>query len=129
PRITRDGMVFLDIVQEVSKPTGIADVNGNVRIDTNKVHTSAAIPSGETIMLAGLISDGTERSSSGIPGLSRIPIIGGLFDQQGSSNSRDELIVLITPTVVRTPQEARELTDEYGRRFRALEPLYNRKAK
>ena len=80
-------------------------------------------------MLAGLISDGTERSSSGIPGLSRIPIIGGLFGQQGSSKSRDELIVLITPTVVRTPQEARDLTDEYGRRFRALEPLYNSKAK
>ena len=129
PRITRDGMVFLDIVQEVSKPTGIADDNGNVRIDTNKVHTSAAVPSGETIMLAGLITDGTERSSSGIPGLSRIPIIGGLFGQQGSSTTRDELIVLITPTVVRSPQEARELTDEYGRRFRALEPLYNSKAK
>ena len=129
PRITRDGMVFLDIVQEVSKPTGVADDNGNVRIDTNKVHTSAAIPSGETIMLAGLITDGSARSSTGIPGLSRIPIIGGLFGQQGSTTTRDELIVLITPTVVRNPQEAREMTDEYGRRFRALEPLYDSKAK
>jgi len=127
PRITRDGMVFLDIVQEVSKPTGIADANGNVRIDTNKVHTSAAVPSGETIMLAGLITDGSERGSSGIPGLSRIPVIGGLFGHQGSSKSRDELVVLITPTVVRNPQEARELTDEYGRRFRALDPIYKPK--
>ncbi len=129
PRITRDGMVFMDIVQEVSKPSGDPDDNGNVRIDTNKVHTSAAIPSGETIMLAGLITDGSVRSSSGIPGLSRIPVIGALFGQQGSSTTRDELIVLITPTVVRSPQEARDLTDEYGRRFRALEPLYNSKAK
>lgn len=129
PRITRDGMVFLDIVQEVSKPTTIEGVNGNVRIDTNKVRTSAAVPSGETIMLAGLISDSTGRTSSGIPGLSRIPIIGGLFGQQGSSTTRDELIVLITPTVVRNPQEAREMTDDYGRRFRALDPLYRPKAK
>ena len=131
PRITRDGMVFLDIVQEVSTPQGAntADANGNVRIDTNKVRTSAAIPSGETIMLAGLITDGSERSSSGIPGLSRLPLIGGLFGQQGTSNRREELIVLITPTVVRNPQEARNLTDEYGRRFRALEPLYNPRAK
>ena len=129
PRITRDGMVFLDIVQEVSKPTGVPDDNGNVRIDTNKVHTSAAVASGETIMLAGLITDGSNRSASGIPGLSRLPVIGGLFGQQGSSTTRDELIVLITPTVVRSPQEAREMTDEYGRRFRALEPLYDRKAK
>ena len=124
PRITRDGMVFLDIVQEVSKPTGIADAFGNVRIDTNKVRTSAMVPDGETIMLAGLISEGSERSSTGVPGLSRIPVLGGLFGQQGSGTSRDELVVLITPTVVRSPQEARELTDEYGRRFRALDPIY-----
>ena len=129
PRITRDGMVFLDIVQEVSRPMGEADTNGNVRIDTNKVKTSAVVPSGETIMLAGLITDATSKTSSGIPGLSRIPVIGGLFGQQGTSNNRDELVVLITPTVVRSPMEARELTDEYGRRFRAMDPIYNPKAK
>jgi general secretion pathway protein D len=129
PRITRDGMVFMDIVQEVSKPTGIADANGNVRIDTNKVKTSAVVPSGETIMLAGLITDSANKTSSGIPGLSRIPVIGGLFGQQGTGKARDELIVLITPTVVRNPMEARELTDEYGRRFRALDPINNPKAK
>src|SRR5690606_39420986 len=65
----------------------------------------AAVPSGETIVLAGLITDGSERGSSGIPGLSRIPVIGGLFGQQGASKTRDELVVLITPTVVRSPQE------------------------
>ena len=127
PRVTRDGLVFLDIVQEVSKPTGIADDYGNVRIDTSKVTTSALAPSGETIVLAGLISEGTDRNSTGVPGLSRIPWLGGLFGQQGSSKERDELVVLITPTVVRSPMEARELTDEYGRRFRALDPIYKPK--
>ena len=127
PRITRDGMVFLDIVQEVSKPTGIADANGNVRIDTSKVTTTAVAPSGETVILAGLISDSSDKSATGVPGLARIPVLGGLFGQQGSSKSRDELVVLITPTVVRNPQEARELTDEYGRRFRALDPIYKPK--
>ncbi len=127
PRITRDGMVFLDIVQEVSKPTGIADANGNVRIDTSKVTTSAVAASGDTIVLAGLISDGTERGSSGIPGLSRIPIVGSLFGHQSSTKTRDELVVLITPRVMRNPMEARDLTDEYGRRFRALDPIYKPK--
>ena len=56
-------------------------------------------------------------------------VIGGLFGQQGTSKSRDELVVLITPTVVRSPMEARELTDEYGRRFRALDPINQPKAK
>ena len=127
PRVTRDGLVFLDIVQEVSKPTGVADANGNVRIDTSKVTTSALAPSGETIVLAGLISDGSERGSAGVPGLSRIPVLGALFGQQGQSKTRDELVVLITPTVVRNPLEARNLTDEYGRRFRALDPIHKPK--
>jgi general secretion pathway protein D len=128
PRITRDGMVFLDIVQEISKPTGVVDANGNVRIDTSKVTTSVAAPSGETIVLAGLISDGADKSSTGVPGLSRIPVLGGLFGYQGSTKTRDELVVLITPTVIRNPREARDLTDEYGRRFRALDPIYRPKA-
>ena len=128
PRVTRDGMVFLDIVQELSRPTPVVGANGNPRIDTSKVTTSAAAPSGETIVLAGLISDGTDRNATGVPGLARIPVIGGLFGYQGSSKTRDELVVLITPTVVRNPLEARQLTDEYGRRFRALEPIYNPKS-
>ena len=127
PRVTRDGMVFLDIVQEVSRPNPVIGANGNPRIDTSKVTTSAAAPSGETIVLAGLISDGTDKNATGVPGLARIPVLGGLFGYQGSSKTRDELVVLITPTVVRNPLEARQLTDEYGRRFRALEPIYKPK--
>ena len=124
PRVTKDGMVFLDIVQEVSSPGVDADQNGNVRINTRRLKTEAAIQTGETVMLAGLIQDSTTRGSSGIPGLSRIPWIGGLFGTQRNLQERSEVIVLLTPTIIRNPQEARDLTDEYGRRFRALEPLY-----
>jgi general secretion pathway protein D len=126
PRISKDGMVFLDIVQEVSSPTGQPDANGNVRIDTRKLKTEAAIQNGDTVLLAGLIDDGVTRGSNGLPGLSRIPIIGGLFGRQTSRTARSETIVLLTPTVIRNPQEARNLTDEYGSRFRALEPLHRR---
>jgi general secretion pathway protein D len=126
PRISKDGMVFLDIVQEVSSPTGQPDANGNVRIDTRKLKTEAAIQNGDTVLLAGLIDDGVTRGSNGLPGLSRIPIIGGLFGRQTSRTARSETIVLLTPTVIRNPQEARNLTDEYGTRFRALEPLHRR---
>ena len=123
PRITRDGTVFLDIVQEVSTPGTIPDKNGNVRIDSRKLKTEAAIQSGDTVMLAGLIKDDVGRGSSGFPGLSRIPVIGGLFGQQKSRTGRNEVIILITPMIIRNPQEARDLTDEYSRRFRAMEPL------
>ena len=123
PRAAKDGMVFLDIVQEVSSPGTVADRNGNVRIDTRKVKTETAIQSGDTVLLAGLISDGVTRGSSGFPGLSRLPVIGGLFGTQTSRTDRNEVIVLLTPTIIRNPQEARDLTDEYGARFRAMEPL------
>jgi general secretion pathway protein D len=126
PRVSKDGMVFLDLVQEISAPVGTADANGNFRINSRKLKTEAAVQSGDTIMLAGLISDDVTRGASGFPGLSRIPIIGGLFGQQRSGTHRDETIVLITPTVIRNPEEARDLTDEYGARFRAMEPLHRK---
>ena len=92
PRITMDGMVFLDIEQEVSSPGAVssADANGNVRIDTNKLKTQVTVRAGDTVMLAGLISNGSERSSSGAPGMARIPVVGGLFGRQSAGSSRDE---------------------------------------
>src|SRR5690606_31164351 len=85
PRVTRDGMVFLDIVQEVSSPGAVPascaanPANCNVPIDTRRLKTEAAIRSGDTVMLAGLISDSAENGSSGVPYLSRIPVLGSLF--------------------------------------------------
>jgi general secretion pathway protein D len=126
PRVTKDGTVFLDIAQEVSSP-GAAPAgctgNCNVPINTRKVKTEAVTHSGDTVMLAGLISDSVTKGSSGFPGLSRIPVIGGLFGTQTSSKGRNEVIVLITATVLRDQQDVRDLTDEYSRRFRAMEPL------
>ena len=129
PRVTKDGMVFLDIVQEVSSPGSEPDANGNVRINTRRFKTEGAVQAGNTVMLAGLISDTATQGSSGIPGLSRLPIIGGLFGRKTTGTERSEVIVLLTPTIVSNPQEANDLTDEYGKRFRALEPLNTPRSK
>ncbi|WP_311239519.1 MULTISPECIES: type II secretion system secretin GspD [unclassified Xanthomonas] len=134
PRVTKDGMVFLDIVQEVSSPgdrpaactSATATVNAaacNVDINTRRVKTEAAVQSGDTIMLAGLIDDSTTDTSDGVPFLSKLPVVGALFGTKGKSNNRREVIVLITPSIVRNPQEARNLTDEYGQKFKVMEPL------
>ena len=124
PRVTKDGMVFLDLVQEVSTPGDIPDQNGNVRINARKFKTEVGVQAGDTIMLAGLISDSATKGSTGFPGLSRLPVIGGLFGRQTTGSERTEVIVLLTPTLIRNPQEARNLTDEYGKKFKALEPLH-----
>lgn len=135
PRVTRDGTVFLDIVQEVSSASNVPDNcnpterNCNPRISTKKLSTEAAVQSGDTIMLAGLITDTATDGSSGIPGLSRIPVVGALFGQKTRTSRRSEVIVLLTPSIVRNGQEARTLTDEYSQRFRAMEPLNQPRAK
>ncbi len=135
PRVTKDGMVFLDIVQEVSTPgarpsactsadsTSVNSAACNVDINTRRVKTEAAVQSGDTIMLAGLIDDSTSDTSNGVPFLSKLPVVGALFGTKGRNSDRREVIVLITPSIVRNPQEARNLTDEYGQKFKAMQPL------
>ena len=127
PRVTKDGMVFLDIVSEVSAPgaTNCTSTTSpcNPPVNVSRLKTEAAVQSGQTVMLAGLIDDKVEHDSDGFPGLSRIPVIGGLFGTQHATKNRSETIILITPTIVRNAQEAADLTDEYSRRFRAMEPL------
>ncbi len=124
PRISSNGMVFMEITQDVSSPSVTGPViGGNVSVDNNKLHTEVAVQSGETIALAGLIKTDQGHGSSGIPYLSRIPLIGGLFGMQDKHENRQEVLVLITPTVIRDPNEARRFSDEYGERFRGLEPL------
>lgn len=127
PRISSNGMVFMEVTQDVSSPSPSGPViGGNISVDTNKLHTEVGVQSGETIVLAGLIKTEQGKGSSGIPYLSRIPVIGGLFGAQNQTNNRQEVLVLITPTVIRDPAEARRMTDEYGERFRGLDPLRKR---
>ncbi len=129
PRISSNGMVFMEITQDVSTPSATGPViGGNVSVDNNKLHTEVAVQTGETIVLAGLIKTDQSKGSAGIPYLSRIPVIGGLFGTQNRSDNRQEVLVLITPTVIRDPGEAARLTDEYGKRFRGMEPLRKGKA-
>ena len=125
PRISRDGTVFMEIEQEVSSPgpPRANDPTGNVPINKRSLITEAAIKSGETVMLAGLITEGNTVGSSGVPGLSRLPVVGGLFGTKSRTSDRSEVIILVTPRVIRDPAEARKLTDEYGERFRALDPI------
>ena len=135
PRVTKDGMVFLDIVQEVSTPgarpaactaaatTTVNSAACNVDINTRRVKTEAAVQNGDTIMLAGLIDDSTTDGSNGIPFLSKLPVVGALFGRKTQNSNRREVIVLITPSIVRNPQDARDLTDEYGSKFKSMRPM------
>jgi general secretion pathway protein D len=122
PRVNPGGLVYLEVSQEVSAP-GTRDQNGNPAINSRNIDTQIAVQSGETILLGGLISENESTSKSGVPGVQKIPLLGKLFGSTTKGSDRNELIVLITPHVVTNSDEAREVTEEYKRQFKGLEPL------
>lgn len=118
PRINAGGRVTLDINQEVSSPIGTGP---NPNISTRKAQTVLTVSSGETVPLAGLIQEVNATASSGLPLLSKIPLIGALFGTQSLSKTRSELVILITPTVITSAEDARAVTEEIRRKLPSLE--------
>ena len=82
-----------------------------------------AIEDGQTVGLAGLITDNASRGNQGLPWLKDIPILGMLGSQQTNVRERTELLVLITPKVITSGEDAKRVFDEYRRTFRSLRPL------
>ncbi|MEP7154189.1 MAG: type II secretion system secretin GspD [Betaproteobacteria bacterium] len=118
PRINAGGRVTLDVNQEVSSPIGDGT---NPNIATRKAQTVVTVSSGETMVLAGLIRDVNNTVSSGLPLLSKIPIVGALFGSQSLIKQRTELVLLITPTVVTSPEDSRAVTEEIRKKLPSLQ--------
>ena len=123
PRVNPGGLVYLDINQEVSSPSATLGPNGNPNINERSLNTKIAVQSGQTILLGGLIRDQLLEGSSGVPVLHKIPVLGALFGERRKNLSRTELLLLITPTVVQTSTEMREVTEEYQKKFRSVRPI------
>jgi general secretion pathway protein D len=124
PRVNASGLVVLDIIQEVSDvaTTTSSDIDSPT-IQERQIASTVAINSGETVALGGLIRDTNDNSENGLPVLKDIPVLGNLFKTTTDSVRRTELLVLLTPRVIRDRQDARTMTDELRKRLRALPPL------
>ncbi len=123
PRVNAGGLVTLDINTEVSNVVSTTTSTiDSPTIQQRKISSSIAVQDGETIILGGLIQENVTESTSGLPFLSRIPLIGGLFGQVDNKVRSTELIVLLTPHVVRNPSEARAITQEIRMRMRNFAP-------
>jgi general secretion pathway protein D len=109
PLINPDGLVVMEISQDIESVNGsvtIANV-GEVPITSQKTaQTKVSVRDRDTIILGGLIENTTSKSYSGVPLLMDIPILGYLFRATTDSKVRNELIVLIRPTVLPTPEVA-----------------------
>jgi general secretion pathway protein D len=128
PRVNSTGLITLDIDQSVSDvaKTTTSTIDSPT-ITQRRIVTSAIVQDGETIALGGLIIDNQTKGKSGVPLLSSIPLIGPLlFSSTSKSAARTELLVLLTPKILRNAQEARATTDELRDRMRALKPLEQR---
>lgn len=116
PRVNKGGLVTLDLSQEVSAVQSTS--SGNIESPTftdRAVRSRIVVQDGQTVGLAGLISDTDSQENSGLPFLKDIPGLGSLFSTQTNSRTRTELVVLITPHVIEDQRAARALTEEMRR--------------
>ena len=125
PRISASGTVTLMLAQEVS--TLGAPTSDGPTFNKTSVSTTLAVQDGETVAIAGLIRDSNTSGRSGIPWLSEIPLIGALFGTTKRTANRTELLILITPHVIRTPDRFQEMTQDLKDSLRNVRKLVDEK--
>jgi general secretion pathway protein D len=131
PRVNSSGLVTMQISQEVSAP--LAPAAGSAiqspSISKRTVTTQAVVQDGETIALGGIIQESRTLSRNRIPLLGDIPYVGALFGNTSLTTQRTELILLLTPTVIRDTSEARIATAEFRNKLRNLSKILEEEEK
>jgi len=125
PHINAGGLVALELNAEVSK----ALKNTTSGIDSPIITRTTAqsmitAQSGETMVLGGLISEDKSQDSSGLPFISEIPVLGALFGTQSRSSKRTEMVMFITPRVVSTDQQLRDVMEELRGKMSLLDGIF-----
>jgi len=125
PHINAGGLVTLDVQAEVSDPGVPANPGEAPPINTRSVQTIVSVQSGQTMVMGGLIGETKTNTSKGLPFLSRIPIIGGLFGEQQLVNNRTELVMFITPRVVASEIDLKGVVDDLRRRMENIDDTFD----
>jgi general secretion pathway protein D len=114
PRVNSGGLVTMDISQEVSDVSPnvtTAGINSPTFFDRS-ISSRVVVQDGQTVGLAGLISDNSSTGNQGIPWLKDIPLLGALAGNQNNTRQRTELLMLLTPHVLHDQRDARALTED-----------------
>ncbi|MDE2658183.1 MAG: type II and III secretion system protein, partial [Verrucomicrobiota bacterium] len=115
PYITPDDLVVMDIQQTISELDGFIDMGGGQQGSSGQrapqttereASSTISVRDGDTILLGGFIRDAKTDTESGVPFLKDIPLLGSLFKKQSATSKRSELLVLIRPTILKTPEDA-----------------------
>jgi general secretion pathway protein D len=121
PSITSSGTVNVSLTQDVTDVGEIDDATGQRTFLTRNVNTTVSVNNGETIILGGLIRTNQAVSKSGVPGLRDIPGIGFLFGKTVTSDVRVELVMILSPRIIRNPSENNDVIREYKAKFQNLD--------
>jgi general secretion pathway protein D len=130
PRVNRNGLVQLDISQEVSNsiPTTTSNIDSPT-IQERRLSSTVVVKNGDTIALGGLITENVSKGRSGVPYLQSVPLLGSLFRDTHDTKTRTELILLITPRVMRDDAEFQDVMDDLRNEFQSLKKVFNEPAK
>ena len=114
PLVQAGGLVDVAIAQELSeaRPTAATSLGGSPTILSRNLSTSLSLKDGGSLLMGGLISENRSTGAIGVPGLSRMPVLGRLFRADSFDGDRTELMVMVTPYVIRDHEEGVRLTEE-----------------
>ena len=118
PRISVNGNVRLDVEQEISNVSPTSASSLTPTVSERKVKSSISVATGQTVLLAGLISEQQNGTRSGIPLLDPIPGLGDAFGHQDNSTARTELIIFIRPQIIRDGSDAHVVAEELRSKLR-----------
>jgi type IV pilus assembly protein PilQ len=102
PHLTADKKIVLDIHPEVSDLATQSTVQGGIIINTSEADTRVMVDDGQTAVIGGLIRDNTSRVRTGVPFLMDIPLLGYLFSSTSDIEAKRELVIFVTPSLVRS---------------------------
>lgn len=125
PHINAGGQVTLELTQDVTDVGEVDTATGQRTFLQRNISSVISVLSGESVVLGGLIRDNQTVGKGGVPGLYKLPVIGALFGNNTKTAVRTELVVLITPRIVRDNSESRQVTKEMRQRMRNAFDIYD----
>jgi general secretion pathway protein D len=121
PSVNAGGLVTMDVAQSVTDVGDVDIPTGQRSFLERNIQSRVAVRSDESVVLGGLIRENATSGSSGLPWLHKIPVVGGLFGAVEETDTRTELVVIITPRALYNTEELREVSDEMRSRVRNLD--------
>ena len=120
PRVNPGGLVTMEVTQEVSAVADTEIQTNQPTIQTREINSTVAVQSGQTVVLGGLIRDKRTNAEGGAPFLYKIPVLGALFGETENSNERVELVIVLTPRVITSAEDALRITRDFRTRMQGL---------